>query len=133
MNEKEDFTVRDRRASSHGVQADPQVSPRERNSPTPPEPAGQDVISQPDMDFSAFVISLASAAQLSLGAIPHPGTNESTISLPEAKQMIDILALLQVKTKGNLTDQESALLQQVLASLRMHYVRTVEGQKKSGG
>jgi hypothetical protein len=47
--------------------------------------------------------------------------------------MIDILAILQEKTKGNLTESESALLEQVLFNLRIHYVRTVEGQKKSGG
>jgi hypothetical protein len=85
------------------------------------------------MDFSTFVISLASTAQMSLGAVPHPETNQSSVNLPAAKQMIDILALMQEKTKGNLSEQESSLLEQVLFNLRIHYVRTAEGQKKSGG
>jgi hypothetical protein len=46
--------------------------------------------------------------------------------------MIDILAMLKEKTKGNLSKDEDALLEQVLFNLRMHYVRIVEEQKKSG-
>ena len=63
----------------------------------------------------------------------HPETNQTAQNFPAAKQMIDILAMLQIKTKGNLTEAEEALIEQVLFSLRIHYVRTVEGQKKSGG
>ena len=86
-----------------------------------------------ELDFSTFVISLATSAQVGMGAVPHPETNQAAQNLPAAKQMIDILALLQEKTKGNLTDDESSLLDQVLHNLRVHYVRAVEGQNKSGG
>ena len=65
--------------------------------------------------------------------MPHPETNQTAQNFPAAKQMIDILTMLQTKTKGNLTESEAALLEQVLFSLRMHYVRVVEGQKKTGG
>lgn len=85
------------------------------------------------LDFSTFIISLATSAQVGLGAIPHPETNQSAQNLPAAKQMIDILALLGEKTKGNLTEAESSLLDQVLHNLRIHYIRVVEGGKKSGG
>ena len=86
-----------------------------------------------ELDFSTFVISLATSAQVGLGAVPHPETNQAAQNFPAAKQMIDILALLEEKTNGNLTEAESALLDQVLHNLRIHYVRAVEGQKKSGG
>jgi len=86
-----------------------------------------------ELDFSTFVISLATSAQVGMGTVPHPETNQSVQNLPAAKQMVDILALLQEKTKGNLTDEESSLLEQVLYNLRIHYVRAVEGQKRSGG
>lgn len=86
-----------------------------------------------ELDFSTFVISLATSAQVGLGAVPHPETNQAIQNFPAAKQMIDILALLKEKTRGNLTEDESSLLDQVLHNLRIHYVRAMEGQNKSGG
>jgi len=96
-------------------------------------PAGQYDANLTELDFSTFVISLATSAQVGLGVVPHPETNEAARNLPAAKQMIDIIALMKEKTKGNLTDDESSLLDQVLHNLRIHYVRALEGQKKSGG
>ena len=125
MNEKDEFTVRDRRsgASEAGETEQAQRGSEDR----------QDAESVEDLDFSTFVISLASSAQVNLGAMAHPETNQTSRNFPAAKQMIDILIMLQTKTKGNLTETETALLEQVLFSLRTHYVRAVEGQKKSGG
>jgi hypothetical protein len=96
-------------------------------------PSGQQAAGPMDLDFSTFVISLATSAQVGLGSVPHPETNRAAQNFPAAKQMIDILALLKEKTKGNLTDDESSLLDQVLHNLRIHYVRAREGQKESGG
>jgi len=125
MNEKDEFTVRDRRsgASEAGETEQAQRGSEDRH----------DSESAQDLDFSTFVISLASSAQVNLGAMAHPETNQTSRNFPAAKQMIDILIMLQTKTKGNLTETETALLEQVLFSLRTHYVRAVEGQKKSGG
>jgi hypothetical protein len=125
MDNEEDITVRDRRSGASGA-GEAQTGPEARESQE-----GQG--SAQDLDFSTFVISLASSAQVNLGAMPHPETNQTVQNFPAAKQMIDILTMLQTKTKGNLTEAETALLEQVLFSLRMHYVRAVEGQKKSGG
>jgi hypothetical protein len=86
----------------------------------------------PVIDFSSFVISLASTAQMGLGLIPHPETNLTVQDIPSAKHMIDILGILKEKTKGNLSKDEDTLLEQVLFNLRMHYIRTIEEQKKSG-
>jgi len=125
LDKREDFTVRDRRSgASEAGETQPQHEVRERL---------QNLGTAHDLDFSTFVISLASSTQVNLGAMPHPETNQTGQNFPAAKQMIDILTMLQAKTKGNLTEAESALLEQVLFSLRTHYVRAVEGQKKSGG
>lgn len=125
MDKEQEFTVRDRRSGSPET-GEAQPGPDVREHPQDPGPAR-------DLDFSTFVISLASSAQVNLGAMPHPETNKTARNFPAAKQMIDILSMLQAKTKGNLTEAETALIEQVLFNLRMHYVRTVEGQNKSGG
>lgn len=125
MDDDKGFSVRDRRVGA---------SDEGGKQPEPPRPdAGSGDSLAQETDFSTFVLSLATTAQMGLGAVPHPETNQTALNLPAAKQMIDILALLQGKTKGNLSEQESALLEQVLFNLRIHYVRTAEGQKKSGG
>ena len=128
MAEEEGFTVRDRRTGSSDTGADTQKSPDQGTRESPEEEQ-----SAQELDFSTFVISLATSAQVGLGAVPHPETNQTVQNFPAAKQMIDILALLKEKTKGNLTEAESMLLDQVLYNLRIHYVRAMEGQKKSGG
>jgi len=137
MDKEEEFTIRDRRSvASETGETQPANKPSAQGQPQPgpeaPE-SRQDTGSFHDLDFSTFVLSLASSAQVNLGAMPHPETNQTAQNFPAAKQMIDILAMLQIKTKGNLTEAEEALIEQVLFSLRIHYVRTVEGQKKSGG
>ena len=137
MDKEQEFTVRDHRsgASETGETqpANKPVSP-EQTQPGPDAwERRQDPGPAHDLDFSTFVISLASSTQVNLGAMPHPETNQTAQNFPAAKQMIDILTMLQTKTKGNLTEAEAALLEQVLFSLLLHYVRAVEGQKKSGG
>jgi hypothetical protein len=82
----------------------------------------------PPIDFATFVLSLAHSARMHLGEEPHPETNEVRSDLPLAKQNIDILGLLEDKTKGNLSGDEERLLAQVLFDLRMRYV---ERTKKS--
>jgi hypothetical protein len=133
MDEDQGFSVRDRRSGAAGpepTQKSESADPKARAAEAYKEQQGT---GPEDLDFSTFVISLATSAQVGLGAVPHPETNKSAQNIPAAKQMIDILAIVQEKTKGNLTESESALLEQVLFNLRIHYVRTVEGQKKSGG
>lgn len=134
MEENDEFTVRDRRSSaSETGRSQPPNKPASPGKAQPGSERQKDPEPVHDLDFSTFVISLASSAQVNLGAMAHPETNQTAQNFPAAKQMIDILAMLQIKTKGNLTEAETALLEQVLFSLRMHYVRAVDGQKKSGG
>lgn len=77
----------------------------------------------PPIDFTTFCLSLASSAMIHLGQSPSPETGKTDKSLPLAKQTIDILALLEEKTRGNLTAEESKLLSTVLYDLRMRFVQ----------
>ena len=78
--------------------------------------------SLPPMDFTTFCISLASSTMIHLGQTPYPESDKIEKNFPLAKQTIDILALLEEKTKNNLTVEESKLLQTLLYDLRMRYV-----------
>ena len=82
------------------------------------------------IDFTNFILSLASSVQIQMGIVPHPETNKTEMNLPGAKQTINILELLQEKTKGNLTDEEHKLLEGLLFDLRMRYVTLSQGEKK---
>jgi hypothetical protein len=79
----------------------------------------------PAIDVVTFVLSLSTNGMVSLGLLPSPGTEEKKLDLPLARQTIDILALLQEKTKGNLTGEEERILDNVVYDLRMTYVQVV--------
>ncbi|ANM32054.1 hypothetical protein ABI59_03305 [Acidobacteria bacterium Mor1] len=66
--------------------------------------------------------AMAQPALLFLGEIPHPDSNQPTVDLVQARLQIDMLDLLRVKCRGNLTKQEEGLLDRVLYQLRMLYV-----------
>jgi hypothetical protein len=67
-------------------------------------------------------MSLASSVLMYLGEIEHPETQKPERDLPLAKQTIDILGMLQEKTRGNLSEEEARLLENLLYDLRMKYV-----------
>jgi Domain of unknown function (DUF1844) len=80
-------------------------------------------MSEPALSFTAFVISLASTAAIHFGDLPDPVSGErAELNLTGAAQMIEILSLLEQKTKGNLTAEERQVLEQVLYELRMRFV-----------
>jgi hypothetical protein len=76
----------------------------------------------PQIDFPTFVLSLSHSALVNLGEAPDPDTNETRVDLNLAKQNIDLLVLLEEKTKGNLSGDEERLLAQVLFDVRMRFV-----------
>lgn len=76
----------------------------------------------PAIDFATFVLSLSHSALLHLGDAPDPVSGTVSVNLPMARQTIDLLALLEKKTRGNLSGEEERLLEQVLYDLRMRYV-----------
>ncbi len=79
------------------------------------------------LDFTTFLLSVASAAYMGLGMTPRPGNENPSLDLSLAKQNIDLLELMKDKTKSNLTPEESRLLDHLLFETRMRYV---EAQKK---
>jgi hypothetical protein len=99
------------------------------NQPPPKDPAATEAETdgadaQPT-DFASFLLSLGSSTLVHLGELEHPdhpGHPELCRNLPLAKQSLDILAMLQDKTRGNLTADEQQLLEQLLYELRMKYV-----------
>jgi uncharacterized protein DUF1844 len=80
-------------------------------------------MSEPALSFTAFVISLASTAAIHFGDLPDPVSGQQAEpNLEGAAQMIEILSLLEQKTRGNLTAEERGVLEQVLYELRMRFV-----------
>jgi hypothetical protein len=80
------------------------------------------------ISFIAFVLSLAHTTAVHFGDVPDPVSGEKgQVNLSAAQQMIDILSLLDEKTRGNLTAEERQLLDQVLYELRMRYVQVSGG------
>jgi hypothetical protein len=76
----------------------------------------------PNTSFAAFVMSLAATAAVHLGDLGDPVTGQTYTDIAAAGHMIDVLAMLQQKTTGNLDAEESALLDQVLYELRLRYI-----------
>jgi hypothetical protein len=84
---------------------------------------------RPQVSFIAFVLSLASNAAVHFGDLPDPLTNETRApDLEAAAQLIDLLAMLEEKTRGNLSPEERRLLDQVIFELRMRYVEAKKAQ-----
>jgi hypothetical protein len=85
----------------------------------------------PQLTFTAFVISLATTAAIHLGDLPDPASSDpAEVNLEGAAQMIEVLSLLDVKTRGNLTAEERQVLEQVLYELRMRFVEAAGGGKR---
>jgi Domain of unknown function (DUF1844) len=85
---------------------------------------------QPELTFTAFVLSLASTAAIHFGDLADPVSGETAeTNLDGAAQMIEILSLLEAKTRGNLTAEEREILNQVLYELRLRFVEAT-GQGK---
>jgi hypothetical protein len=72
--------------------------------------------------FSSLLLMLGTTGLIHLGAAPDPGSGKTTVDLAQAKQVIDLLDLLRVKTAGNLTAGESRMLDDLLFDLRMRYL-----------
>ncbi len=77
----------------------------------------------PEIDFSTFILSLNSSALVQLGLMEDPASGQKSKNLPLAKQTIDILAMLEEKTRGNLTSDEENMLKNLIYELRMLYVK----------
>ncbi len=77
----------------------------------------------PPANFSTLVISLATQAMISLGQMPNPVTNKTETNMTHAQHFIDLISMLEEKTSGNRSDDESKVLEHVQHDLRMAFVR----------
>ncbi|SMC21780.1 protein of unknown function [Desulfacinum hydrothermale DSM 13146] len=136
--EKKGFVVRDRRkVSLDGLDDDgkKEEAQEEKSSQASAQQAPRDAAGEgssqaaseahryPEVTFSTFVFSLSSSALVHLGEVPDPATNKVEKDLSLAKQIIDTLAMLEEKTRGNLERDEQQLLQTVLYDLRLRFVK----------
>lgn len=84
-----------------------------------------------ELSFIQFVLSLGHSAAVAFGDVPDPATGQThEPNLAGAQQMIAILSLLDVKTRGNLTAEERQFLDQILFELRMRYVEANKPQSR---
>ncbi len=143
-DEKKEFVVKDRRvfseesredetqdkeaATASSTDDEPQAASEstkgreaDAGESTPSEEAAEPPL--PEINFATFVVSLNASALLNLGAIEDPSTGQTNKNLPMAKQTIDILSMLEEKTAGNLTTEETNLLKNILYDLRIIYVK----------
>ena len=131
--EEKKFKVTDRRQfTEEGELREDSPEPREeRPSQTPlvnSEDPKAKAPGDPKIDFSSFLLSLAGSAMMHLGEAPGGGGPQSPENLEAARQMIEILAMLQKKTKGNLSSDEGQLLDQLLYELQMTYVNKAKSR-----
>ena len=90
-------------------------------------------MSEMKIDFSTFLMSMASSAYCSLGLAPNPLTQKVEKNVSLAKQQIDLLEIMKEKTKGNLNKDEADLMENILYHLHTTYVNEVkrDEEKKS--
>lgn len=114
---KEQKADKEKEPTSEGPRAGAAEEHDEREEPKREQP-------QPPLDFTGFVVSLSHTVLFQLGLIKIPGGDEPKKDLQGARQTIDLLALLEEKTKGNLTEQEAKILKESLFQLRMAFVES---------
>jgi len=139
MTEKKDFIIKDKRIFVKGDE-DREEKGKKEETPPPieeedkteePEKAAapeedKENFQLPEINFATFIFSLNSSVLVHLGLIEDPATGEKNKNLAIAKQTIDILGMLEEKTKGNLTEDEEKMLKNILYDLRMIYVKEKE-------
>lgn len=137
MTEKNDesgFRVVDRRRFTEegetrptdAVSTPPAPAAAEPTKPTHAERPG--VGQLPPLEFSHFVLSLATSAQIAMGLVTHPEAKALPRDLVAARQTIDIIAMLQEKTTGNLSADEAKLVEEIVYTLRLQYVQVSQGK-----
>lgn len=142
IDEKGDVTVRPEDAAQKESREEAPAGPRAEEPPREkkrgffrrkdkPHPEAASEPREPahprgEIDFSGFVLSLATSVMIHLGEVPDPLSRETTVELPLAQQTIDILSMIKEKTKGNLSQDEEMLLNDLLTDLRMRFVEKVK-------
>jgi len=103
--------------------AEPAAAEADAPADDGPPPADEEPGPQAPMTFSTLLLSLGTSALAHLGEVPDPMGGEPKVNLGMARQTIDIIGMLEEKTKGNLTDEEQKLLTNLLYDLRIRFVQ----------
>ena len=134
-NEEKGFVIKDKRVFSQKEQEVKEEDKESEKEPEKEETKAQESASAekqdaeaqlPEINFPTFIISLNASALVNLGAIEDPASGKKVKDLPIAKQTIDILSMLEEKTRGNLTEEEEQILKNILYDLRIIYVKEKE-------
>jgi len=122
-DDKKGFRVTDRRINPEQEEKSAPASEPEApgGDQSPPAP-GREKFPLPEMTFASFIISLNTSALIHLGLLPEPVSGALEQNLELAKQTIDLLGILQEKTRGNLDREEQDLFDNLLFELRIKYV-----------
>ena len=118
------FEDKRRRYDEDDSAEEEQESPPEPAEETKPETASdtEGGAAAPPINFATFILSMASSAAYHMGGFQDEVSGKTSVNLDLAKQSIDILAILEEKTKGNLNEEEASLLTHSLYDLRMKFV-----------
>lgn len=130
--EDQGFVIRDKRGrSDESAASEPGRSASAASQPAsdPQHEAGHSHEPHPPLTFSSFVFSLSTSALMLMGEQLDPRQGKIPVNLPQAKEIIDILSVLEAKTKGNLEKDEQAMLTDMLYTLRMKFVDLASGKK----
>jgi hypothetical protein len=130
-NEEQGFVIRDRRGRGESAAPGGAESPAAPSSHTPAEAPASETLHEAHIpaNFSSFVISMGSSALMLMGEQLDPQQPPLPVNLPQAKEIIDLLSMLQEKTRGNLTSDEQGVLEDMLYALRMKFVSLSSGQQ----
>ena len=132
--EGQGFTIRDRRGRTDHDEPPSEdrgaSTTSEGARPTEPQPQAPPADQpSPPVSFSSFVFSLGTSALMLMGEQLDPQQPKPPMNLPQAKEIIDILSVLEEKTRGNLASDEQAVLRDMLYALRLKYVDLASGKK----
>jgi hypothetical protein len=120
VEEKKNFILKEGQTDPESHPADDEQASESRDSQK------SQSAQLPKITFSTFILSLNASALVNLGVIQDPATGSKTRNLALGKQTIDILVMLEAKTRGNLTTEEENMLKHILYDLRINYVRQKE-------
>jgi len=117
--EEEGFRVTDKR----GFREEDEKKAPESSEKNEDKPSGvEDVPPRPPIDFPSYILSYYTQGIVFLGEVPNPYTNKKEEDVEAARHIIDLLSMLEQKTKGNLSGEEQQLLESVLYELRMKFM-----------
>ena len=134
--EDKGFIIKDRRIFAEGDQekedkkessgeeikdqAQKETAPEEKQEKQKPE------IHLPEINFATFIFSLNTSALMHLGVLEDPASGKKVKNLAMGKQTIDILSMMEEKTRGNLSKEEESMLKNILYDLKIIYVKEKE-------